>query len=1521
MSINRFMGPVKDIYKETFVDQYVPLPFELMQKQIENKQKRFDTAENNWDVMQNKMGEQLLEADNQLMIDKVNSIREGVEASLKDAGGDFGAVSRNISNSGADYNAFMTTGQGGEGKRQLAKNTSETEKINSSNMSGEDKADSLEGMQSRYRRAGGVAGGAQIENALTYNLTGMVKELNTIIKDTSTEDSSDPKATITSDGYIVTSTDDTKELSEERVTELMSLMKGNPEFKSYVSVKWQNALEKDKLPEGIETKEEYEEFLFGSMFGGFDAKAFVKNKKTEKITEDGVQSANNAAAAKLKIAEAAKVKDMGINVSSNFSQKISYQGADQYLDKDKEVVDDPLEVLIKSQNEAGHALADMGYASFKEAYEGVKDEDVKQDFDIKLKSVMAKIGIEQPATGDAIKDDAYNLFTQYAATTDPNYDDAAADAVLTLFNGDVKKAKQFRIQAKAAYKKMQNRQALSKELDNELIEGGFLKKGNSSQAKDINKEIRKTYAIARSKDQQYLYDVKAYMAKNPHKSISYSDWKLKVDDADVQQAIQEQLYDGEQTLFNNDQWIKIGETTDESKANGILVEIRKFNKWDKGRQETYKSLSDEQKSEIDSYVIDKKEHERLQSISKIPTKENAAKMKLLRDKYKGLNNITERMEMVRSQELSTAISMPKYTWGTSVHGYKLNIDDKSTPNRRWQGEGFQKMCRAKVARDKAVRAKKAIKNSTYYKDKKNEILKNRLKTKSIDIPTQTNMRFQRKQTDGSFVEKEVNAVELINDTNTGLNAKLRTFKVKDTENNKSQSIMDYVKSQVPTTSGGNKKLTQPQHNKAIQDRFDAIMTTAVFTSVRNPDSNMMEMILSDGDKKFRVPVAFGSEGGPKFIGIGSGGTMKITKEQKTQIGLVEDIYKARLNNLKNTPVGDTDYGVSIRTNKSGLDGSLTNFADKLANGKDYSVEIDLEKIGVYLEGRDGRRVNDIQLDSKNSVNFLQTYKAILAGNATTELIQRLGLGLESTAINPKSEIGRKKIAKIFIKRQIEQAYDSKPKFRGPGVVNNGSNNIPGTGKTINDFVNLTNNPTERRRISGFRHGRNNKYEDGLNNAQQSMYPDPTEEETFNYGQKKQAENLTNNRVLTEEVDNQAAPVPEMITESTIIEPEKTEELYDVNEYNSASMSKQSNDAVEEYMENSRLKNQEALQEQQANLVPSVMTAESITDVPSNETSVFNEDKIDNTKPDLNNIPSATEIQKSKELDVSNVSQNSWVNTFNSIKNEPLKKKIISESADKLVNVPAEDATSTLEVVKSDDIGLEQTAQIIKTELLNGKAKLDLGVELISEGIKGFVKKMSDYGNQKDNPITYAASFLGHNERDKTHQDTIFNFLTEAVGKGEKFKTADSVTRTAWCAAFMNHTLLANNFDQVQMEGDGNDPYMKIRARDYQNLGEEVDYNPDSWSDSTQVGDIVVIKNKKGQYHVAYNAGTNEEGSLRLLGGNQRNKVSVIEFNPATHEMVSMRRLKNVKSMDIKQMEKIIKTSKDGGVYYKNATTR
>ena len=124
-----------------------------------------------------------------------------------------------------------------------------------------------------------------------------------------------------------------------------------------------------------------------------------------------------------------------------------------------------------------------------------------------------------------------------------------------------------------------------------------------------------------------------------------------------------------------------------------------------------------------------------------------------------------------------------------------------------------------------------------------------------------------------------------------------------------------------------------------------------------------------------------------------------------------------------------------------------------------------------------------------------------------------------------------------------------------------------------------------------------------------------------------------------------------------------------------------------------------------------------------------------------------------------------------------------------------------------------------------------------------------------NPIDLAAQQLGLNESDKAAA------LSDYLNNGGA--NLDPAT-TAWCAAFVNATL-----QQSGQQGTGSN-----MARSFMNWGQPVD--------QPQRGDLAVFSrgDPNGPYgHVGFFDGYNPDGTIRVLGGNQGDAVSVASYSP------------------------------------------
>ena len=122
-------------------------------------------------------------------------------------------------------------------------------------------------------------------------------------------------------------------------------------------------------------------------------------------------------------------------------------------------------------------------------------------------------------------------------------------------------------------------------------------------------------------------------------------------------------------------------------------------------------------------------------------------------------------------------------------------------------------------------------------------------------------------------------------------------------------------------------------------------------------------------------------------------------------------------------------------------------------------------------------------------------------------------------------------------------------------------------------------------------------------------------------------------------------------------------------------------------------------------------------------------------------------------------------------------------------------------------------------------------------------------------LDLAAKQIGLNETDKAV--ALRDYLTTGGAN------LDPAT-TAWCAAFVNSSI-----EQTGGKGTGSN-----MARSFLDWGEGVD--------KPQRGDIAVFSrgDPNGPFgHVGFFDGYNEDGTIRVLGGNQGDSVSVASYSP------------------------------------------
>ncbi len=127
-----------------------------------------------------------------------------------------------------------------------------------------------------------------------------------------------------------------------------------------------------------------------------------------------------------------------------------------------------------------------------------------------------------------------------------------------------------------------------------------------------------------------------------------------------------------------------------------------------------------------------------------------------------------------------------------------------------------------------------------------------------------------------------------------------------------------------------------------------------------------------------------------------------------------------------------------------------------------------------------------------------------------------------------------------------------------------------------------------------------------------------------------------------------------------------------------------------------------------------------------------------------------------------------------------------------------------------------------------------------------------------NPVAFAEAFIGKNENNAEDVQILSAFIQNTAGI--KINPA----QTAWCAAFVDAVLHAS----TGTAGTG-----KLNARSYLDWGKPVS--------TPQVGDVEVFSRgdpNGWQGHVGFYAGMNADGTIKVLGGNQGDSVSIDNFD-------------------------------------------
>ena len=184
-----------------------------------------------------------------------------------------------------------------------------------------------------------------------------------------------------------------------------------------------------------------------------------------------------------------------------------------------------------------------------------------------------------------------------------------------------------------------------------------------------------------------------------------------------------------------------------------------------------------------------------------------------------------------------------------------------------------------------------------------------------------------------------------------------------------------------------------------------------------------------------------------------------------------------------------------------------------------------------------------------------------------------------------------------------------------------------------------------------------------------------------------------------------------------------------------------------------------------------------------------------------------------------------------------------------------------------------------------------------------------------NPVDWLkdSGFIGTDESqsDTTLVKTINNVFNELLGKTASLSKLPLTSGDkAWCGALVYEVLTSTNaISDLEASGkkkSSESAYNFLRAKEYLNIGTS--------TTEPKIGDIMVTSSPRG-HHVGFYAGTDADGNVLQLGGNQSNKLSYRKI-PKGNKIVGYRRLENM--ADIREAAVVSEKAKDSVVVSEKA---
>ena len=958
-NINENMGPVQDNYTQTYVSQYVPMPFEVMQKKAEMEQKEFDTIQDNWAVISSKMGEKVLDVDKPVMQEEVTNYQNTIDQALKEANGDWRKLSGNVKAVASKYRNFITTGEGAKAVARLAEMNEKLEQIKDSELSGRMKKAQSNYLRNKYRADGGVRGkdgGASIEEPILYDESKLADTLVDWIsklkadkgdkiqaykdKDGKIKYAATGAWTSYSDeelGKIVSKSTTQKGVDLKRIREVASGVYELPDFKDMIDAEMMVGMhEKMNVPLRDEngkiikdesgkiqyekrdlTRPEYEQLKFAQKFGFADAFAYMEEETKYKLASDEKAAEER----KKKKEQEDYLKKQGIVVKTGKPLEVEGEYYKEAEDVDDDELYSTLEDKVKDGNKNflfNYSENGQIYNTYKDNFKGqqTKDSDIKSEFDKKFLQIFKadpelKNFVNKSADGltDVISGPGVNALFKQIADGDDKIIEKMTKAKI-FFNDE--QAAEFKKLALEKDKETYLNEQRLKEVKEQAIAKGVVTTEKGIAELEEDKKILSDDIITKSKGFLNVAFKKEFSLTdiNPKTKEPYTKDQLDRAKSDWQEGVDYMLENFTRQVSGK----HYKAPSQGAKRSGLINRAGLLN----ALQSRYTQAADPT-NKAEDQVNGKNFNASLEEYKKkvLRTSSNADFIKQLGggDANAGWNKLT-------NFSMKMAVEMRKWN--------KIN--------------------------DEHTRAEKELPPA---EDMYNESLDEKRK-KLVSLSLNSSNALSLKDADGNT----------------------KNFFMKDVY--KDLPISDILDSPLATSLNvGNKETpsslfptsgTNALKPSEIQNAIKTSLEQAVFSEDVNPETGTTDIVFTLRGKNFRLPFTINQ---PKPVG---GVRLNIegysySKKDLTERQIRTDLHRARVNSLSHTPVGNYRDGVTIRTKEPGIYKEFSkNFNFNFSDGGAYKISIDPTAVGINIPLENGRIRKQLDLSGIDAVKFIKIYK-------------------------------------------------------------------------------------------------------------------------------------------------------------------------------------------------------------------------------------------------------------------------------------------------------------------------------------------------------------------------------------------------------------------------------------------------------------------------------------------------------------------------------------------------------------------